>query len=355
MNFSTNGEKVKFTEKEIEEDNIKEIIEKVFKESPNMDILGFKFGFYSDEYVDLVVTIEFGGYYKDLMILVGSSGEPRILNQKIDELKRLQNRLGGYPVYMAPYISKNSRKIIIDNRIGFIDFSGNAFLAFDNLLINKTGFGNKFKEKRLLKKIFSKKSTRIVRKLLSNYRKEWIITELANEAQVSTGFVSMIIRNLAEEGFIDREWGSIKLIKPGELLDKWSEEYKFDKQISAGYYCPYKEKEQLFRKLREIHENKYALTMGAAASVIASHVRSTDIYIYTIDNSFFIDKLDLTPVEFGGNLYLTTPSDIGIFFDKQNIDGLSIVSNIQLYIDLFNYPARGREQAEFLRENVMEI
>jgi hypothetical protein len=26
------------------------------------------------------------------------------------------------------------------------------------------------------------------------------------------------------------------------------------------------------------------------------------------------------------------------------------VSNVQLYVDLYNYPARGREQADFLRE-----
>jgi transcriptional regulator with AbiEi antitoxin domain of type IV toxin-antitoxin system len=342
-----------FAEKEVDENRIREIIENVFIESPGIDVITFRFSYDPDENIDLIATIEFGDQFIDLLILIGSSGEPRILKSKIMDLMSVQK--SGYLVYMAPYISKNSRAIIMENDVGFIDFSGNAYISFDNVLISRTGYENKFKKKRMLKKIFSKRSTRIIRKLLSSYGKEWKITELANEAQVSSGFVSIMIRNLAEEGYIDRKWGSIKLIKPGELLDKWAEEYRFDRQNTVGYYCPYKERDQIFQKLREIHESNYALTMGAAASVIAPHVRSTDIYIYSTDSSFMIDKLDLTPVEFGGNIYLTTPADIGVFFDKQYIEGLSIVSNIQLYIDLFNYPARGREQAEFLRESVMEI
>lgn len=353
MHISTNGEKVLFTENVLNENTIREIIGNVFAELPDIDVVNFRFSNDPDEGIDLFVTLEFGDQLMDLLILIGSSGEPRILKSKVMDLMSVQK--SGYLVYMAPYLSLNSRAMIRDHNIGFIDFSGNAYLSFDNVLISRTGFENKFREKRVLKKIFSKKSTRIVRKLLSNYQKEWLITELANEAQVSSGFVSMIIQNLAEEGYIDRKWGSIKLIKPGELLDKWAKEYRFDRQNTVGYYCPLKEKESVFEKLKGLDNSKYALTMGAASSMIAPHVRSTDIYIYSMDNSFLIDRLNLTPVEFGGNFYLTTPADIGIFFDKQHIEGISIVSNIQLFIDLYNYPARGREQAEFLREKVMEI
>lgn len=351
--FSTIGENMTFAENIADAAAIREIIENVFNESPGIDVVSFRFSNDPEEIIDLAVTLEFGDQLMDLLILIGSSGEPRILKSKIMDLMSV--RESGYLVYMAPYISTNSRETIMEKDVGFIDFSGNAYISFNNVLICKTGFENKFRKKRILKKIFSKKSTRIIRKLLSDYKKKWIITELADEAQVSSGFVSMIIKNLSEEGFVDRGWGSIKLIKPGELLDKWSEEYKFDRQTTVGYYCPFKEKEQIFQKLREISERKYALTMGAAASLIAPYVRSTDIYMYSTDNSYLMEKLNLIPVEFGGNLYLTTPTDIGIFFDKQYIDGISTVSNIQLYLDLFNYPARGREQAEFLREKVMEI
>ena len=335
-----------------EKGQITEIIEAIFEEASNTEIISFK---YDDQYVDLVVRIRFGDLYRERLILMGSSGEPRILRSKIGEFLAIKGKVEGYPVYMAPYISDNGRKIIIDNGIGFIDFSGNAFISFDNILIDRTGYKNKFREKRTIKNIFSKRSTRIIRTLLDDHKREWKIAELAKKAQVSTGFVSMIINNLAQEGFIDREWGSNRVINPGKLLDKWAEEYRYNRQISVGYYCPIKEKEEVFKILRDINESKYTLTMGSAASIIAPHVRSTDIYIYSTDNLLLIDRLNLTPVEFGGNLYLITPADMGVFFNKQIMDGISIVSNIQLYLDLFNYPARGREQAEFLRDTIMEI
>ena len=37
-------------------------------------------------------------------------------------------------------------------------------------------------------------------------------------------------------------------------------------------------------------------------------------------------------------------------FGDQKINGLWMVSDLQLYLDLYNYPIRGPEQAEFLYE-----
>lgn len=58
----------------------------------------------------------------------------------------------------------------------------------------------------------------------------------------------------------------------------------------------------------------------------------------------------MKPVDGGGNLVLVKPYDEGVFMDLQEFEGVRVVSNIQLYVDLYNYAARGREQAEFLRE-----
>ena len=39
-----------------------------------------------------------------------------------------------------------------------------------------------------------------------------------------------------------------------------------------------------------------------------------------------------------------------VFFDKQEVNGLWVVSDIQLYLDLYNYPVRGLEQAQHIYE-----
>ena len=67
--------------------------------------------------------------------------------------------------------------------------------------------------------------------------------------------------------------------------------------------------------------------------------------------SEWIRLLDLQPVESGGNISIYIPYDEGVFHKTQQVKNINIVNNIQLYLDLYNHPARGREQAEFLRKN----
>ena len=93
------------------------------------------------------------------------------------------------------------------------------------------------------------------------------------------------------------------------------------------------------------------MTLGAAASLVAPAVRSTDVYLYArADRSRIIEPLDLRPVEFGDNVYLVDPPDEGVFMHSQEKDKMTLVSNLQLYLDLYNYPMRGREQAEAVRK-----
>ena len=98
-------------------------------------------------------------------------------------------------------------------------------------------------------------------------------------------------------------------------------------------------------------ESQYALTLHSGASFIAPYVRYSDVHLYIKnDINKWIQRLDLRPVESGGNIYLIKPYDEGALQNLQTIKGNKIVSNIQLYLDLYSYPKRGREQAEKIRE-----
>jgi hypothetical protein len=57
----------------------------------------------------------------------------------------------------------------------------------------------------------------------------------------------------------------------------------------------------------------------------------------------------------GGNVFLVEPYDQGVFYGIQRRNGIAIASSVQLYVDLFNYPARGREAADHLRSEVIEF
>jgi hypothetical protein len=99
---------------------------------------------------------------------------------------------------------------------------------------------------------------------------------------------------------------------------------------------------------------QYAITSFAASSLVAPFVRgvgSVEVYVPdagAIDE--WVKAMDLRPVESGGNIVLLLPYDTGVFYRAQNVEGKSLVGNIQLYLDLSDNPGRGREQADFLRK-----
>jgi len=65
------------------------------------------------------------------------------------------------------------------------------------------------------------------------------------------------------------------------------------------------------------------------------------------------EAVELKPVSTGPNVLMFIPYDEGVFYAAQKLKNRNIVSNIQLYLDLYNYKGRGKEQAEYLREKVI--
>lgn len=303
-----------------------------------------------DHNPDLMVEFSYENRKQKAIIFVKSNGEPRTIAQLGGILKTVSRDI--YPIITAPYISERGRSLCQEINIGFVDLSGNAYLKFGSVLIERSGKDNLYKEKRSLEQLFTTKSTWLIRKMLVQPEKEWTTLELAEFARISLGQVYKVTEKLAAERYLNKERGAIKLTDPGELLDAWVEEYDFNKQQISGYYCM-KGRDFLFSSMKGMDHDGYAFTLGAGASLVAPFVRSSDTYIYTRDLGKIIEAVDLEPVEFGGNVYLVEPSDEGVLFDVQDIDGIKVASNIQLYLDLYNYPARGREQAEHLRERKM--
>jgi hypothetical protein len=286
---------------------------------------------------------------------VKSSGEPRFIQQLLGMVSAIGKR-SGYPVLVAPFVSDRGRKLCIESGVGYVDLSGNAYLRFGTVFIDQRGQHNRWKDNRSLKALFTPATTLVLRRMFNQPERTWNMVDLSNATIISLGQISKIINRFAEEGLMDKQKGSIKLARPGAVLDLWRDLYRFEDNVSKGYYCLLNDRKIIFERLKTASEMAYALTLGSAASLVAPSVRSTDVYMYMNGkNGEIVKLLDLRPVEFGGNVYLVEPRDRGILYDTKIIDGLRLVSNLQLYLDLYNYPARGREQADALREQVLKV
>ena len=305
---------------------------------------------------DLLVSVEFADEIIDLIFVITANSEPRYVEQAVSRLKIRSNRSSrSYPVYGSLFIGKRSRDICTELDVGYIDLNGNIFLALKNFHIEKESNKNIIREKKELKNMFSPVSTRILRRLLIDTDVSWTTKSLSEGSGASIGYTHRVVEKLKDKKFIERDSNyRLKLIDPANLLERWREEYTFRKNKIQPFYSFQKDERKLLREIDRISNEKemeYALTMHVAGRMVAPYVRSKEVHFYIGSSpKVWKEELDLRPVESGANIYLMEPYDSGIMQDLQVIDGLKIVSNLQLYLDLYNYPKRGREQAEFIRE-----
>jgi len=207
---------------------------------------------------------------------------------------------------------------------------------------------------------FSPKASRIVRVLLVSPEKEWSILNLSDEAGTAYGHTYRVIKTLLKLGLCRKtETNRIKVANPAELLNRWAAYYDFNLVNDVkGYFSMERNIDSLLEKLSVASKDgsRYALTLHVGASLIAPYVRPASLYFY-VENDMerWVERLGLQPAELGGNVYLVRPYDEGVFYGMRDIRGVCIVSNIQLYVDLYNYPARGREAAEHLRREAIRF
>jgi len=207
---------------------------------------------------------------------------------------------------------------------------------------------------------FSPKASRIVRVLLVSPEKEWSILNLSDEAGTAYGHTYRVIKTLLKLGLCRKtETNRIKVSNPAELLNRWAAYYDFNLVNDVkGYFSMERNIDSLLEKLSAASKDgsRYALTLHVGASLIAPYVRPASLYFY-VENDMerWVERLGLQPAELGGNVYLVRPYDEGVFYGMQDIRGVCIVSNVQLYVDLYNYPARGREAAEHLRREAIRF
>ncbi|MGB9006505.1 MAG: hypothetical protein WCB96_12340, partial [Candidatus Aminicenantales bacterium] len=138
---------------------------------------------------DILIKIETNAQEQYLIFVeVKSSGEPRIARLAAYQIKDYtNNRKNFYGVFGAPFISKESAAICLQNGIGYIDLAGNCLFNFDNLYLSIQGKPNLNRVSRFLHSIFTPVASRALRVMLVNPKREWLVQELAREAEMSLG------------------------------------------------------------------------------------------------------------------------------------------------------------------------
>lgn len=213
--------------------------------------------------------------------------------------------------------------------------------------------------------IYSDKSSLVLRELLKDPGQEWTIDQLTSQVQISRALVGKVVFELRERGHLrgisKGRNASFSLRRGEELLANWTKVYSFENNQVEALYSPDR---NILKNLKAYFQKEnisYALTLHAAANLQTQFVNDENVYLYLPAESFKenIQKvrknLNLLKLEKGGNVFLIDPYyKHSIFYDIQKIKGCLSVSNLQLYLDLFQYPQRGNEHAQYLQRILKE-
>jgi len=212
-----------------------------------------------------------------------------------------------------------------------------------------------------MKTIFSDKATIVIRAMLSEPERKWVARDFEKDFKVGRSRAAAVLSILRKKGFV----GGIRsgrlahsvLLDKKSLLDEWLKFYSFELNKTHLYYSS---SENILPRLKDYFERKrlrdgYALTLHTGANFITHYVNTQAVYCYLRSENFakvsldLRQTLDLKELKKGGNFYLIRPYyKNSAFFNVKKIRGYNIVSYLQLYLDLYNFPQRGREHAQYL-------
>lgn len=314
---------------------------------------------------DIIIRAKLPEGERALVCDAKMSGEPRIARLATHQLAAYQQAIkGSYGVFIAPYISPRAAEICARAGVGHLDLGGNALLSFDvdspgrrvQVYIHREGKPNRFTARRDLRSIYSPKAERVLRVLLSNPRRKWRLQELAEEAVVSIGQAHNVKERLRDREWLRQDAAGLCLCDPAALLGEWSQEFDPERSKQRNYYSlrPIAEVErELGAGCRE-RGAPCALAGFSGAERVAPFVRHQRASAYVQgDIPAVAASLGLKEVGSGANVILLEPYDEGVFYGARILQGVQVVTPIQLYLDLWQVKGRGEEAAEAILEQVI--
>jgi DNA-binding MarR family transcriptional regulator len=259
---------------------------------------------------------------------------------------------------LSPHIPGELAKDFRRNKINHADLNGRLYLRSATLIIDKDPQNPIYRGPAPNTDWFSRKSSRILRSLLSHPDQEWTQKELIQSSGVSGGLVSRIVTALDEERFIEKRYEAQKgsparyRLKDGErLLDRWQAEDNWNKRVRVEQYSLLQDNAEAIARTaqEELGAENLAFTQWFAANLRYAYTTTPVVSAYIRE-----ERLHKFPfgrrVEEGGNLWLIVPEDEGIFLETRIHKGFCVVSDIQIYLDLIHVGLRGPDHAEELRK-----
>lgn len=209
---------------------------------------------------------------------------------------------------------------------------------------------------------FSDRASLVTRTLLATLGRTWTIQELARSAEVSPALTSRVVEYLASEHLVKaRTEGAgrhVRLPSPWPLFKRWTEAYRWSDNkaltVAAPLGDPRRGLDRVGNALRKHDpELRWAFTGQAGAALVAPHATWETVHCYLdLDSLQQVERLakalEWAPASQGRLVLLIPRYRHATWWHLTSHDRLPVVHSIQLMLDLWHYPVRGREAAEHI-------
>jgi len=243
----------------------------------------------------------------------------------------------------------------------FVALDGTVRLQSPGVLIDRNNVKQPNRASRTIpRSAFSNRASLIPRWLFTRPPdSDWTVSGLSHHAGVSLSVTSYAVKDLERRDLIEvRPRGRerlIRLIDHRQLLVQWAREYDWRDNPSLAVHAPVGSVQRFLQRLASLELPRYALTLQGAAFLLTPHAPVEKLHLYVDLRSrasvaALAQRLDWNPDPDGEFQFLLPYYKTSVWRGLRKRDGVPLVSDLQLMLDLWNHPIRGREQAELLLE-----
>lgn len=268
------------------------------------------------------------------------------------------------PIVVLRGGAKEERDRLRKAGVSFIDLSGVVHLRAQGLYIDRTDLDAVELPAPPSGRLdpYSDKASRVARVLLTNPQsRRWTTSELAADADVDVSTASRAIRELRRRDLVvDEAPGQgrasrIRVPDPLALLQDWTRRYSWSDNRQLRVAAPVGSIGRFLPRLADsFSDRRWALSFHAGAFVMAPHADFDIIHVYVEESPEAAALEQGWGASASGRLVLLTPAyRTSVWFQEQCIGDVKVVGPVQLVLDLWHYPVRGREQAEHIIDTVL--
>jgi hypothetical protein len=198
-------------------------------------------------------------------------------------------------------------------------------------------------------------------------------SQLAEAAGVSVMSAFRLVRQLSKEGFLEERSG-LRLVRTEELLERWLRASHCRAQETPAQWVLSGEKDRFPAALRSYASRtassrsgskragrvppRLCLGLFAAAEVLGFK------FVHGVQPHFYVERIDqevlrelglsLEPVGGEADVFVRVPKyPEAVFRAVVERDGVPVSDILQVWLDVSNHPARGKDQANLLRKRVL--